>query len=108
MAVSARLRRASTDLILQWGFVLGALSVGVGYMVVARLPIRSMAVWDYGAGHSIGNVSRLVVLCLALFASFIAVGVMLATLFGRRPERIGRLYLADLLGAALACAGSSR
>ena len=40
---------ASVDrAILQWGLVLGALSVGVGYLVVARLPIRSMAIWDYG------------------------------------------------------------
>ena len=29
---------------------------------------------------------------------------MLATLFGRRPERIGRLYFADLVGAGIACA----
>ncbi len=50
MAVSGRLRRATTDLILQWGLVLGALSVGVGYLIVARLPIRSMAIWDYGTG----------------------------------------------------------
>ena len=43
-------------------------------------------------------------LCLALFASFVAIGVMIATLFGRRSERIGRLYFADLIGAGLACA----
>jgi hypothetical protein len=39
-----------------------------------------------------------------LFASFIAVGVMIATLFSRESDRIGRLYFADLVGAGIACA----
>ena len=34
----------------------------------------------------------------------IAVGVMIATLFARHSERIGRLYFADLVGAGIACA----
>ena len=104
MAVSGRLRRATTEAILRWGLVLGALSVGVGYAIVAWVPMRSMAVWDYGTGSSIANFAKLVLLCLALFASFIAVGVMIAALFGRRSDQIGRLYFADLLGAGLACA----
>lgn len=104
MAVSGRLRRASTELILQWALVLGALSVGVGYVIVAWLPIRSMAIWDYGTSASATNFAKLIVLCVALFASFIAVGVMLATLFGRRSDQIGRLYFFDLVGASVACA----
>ena len=39
-----------------------------------------------------------------MFVSFLPAGVILSTLFGRRPEGIGRLYFADLLGAAIACA----
>lgn len=104
MAVSRRLRQGSTELILQWACVLGALSVGVGFLIVARLPMRSMAIWNYGSVESATNLVALIVLCLALFASFIAVGVVLATLFGRRPEGIGRLYFFDLLGAGIACA----
>ncbi len=104
MAVSGRLRRASTDAILRWGLVLGALSVGVGYAIVAWMPMRSMAIWDYGTGASAANFAKLILVCLALFASFIAVGVMIAALFGRRSDQIGRLYFADLLGAGLACA----
>ena len=46
----------------------------------------------------------LVVICLALFASFVWVGVMISTLFGRKTEGIGKLYFADLVGAGLACA----
>jgi MFS family permease len=104
VAISRRLRRASTDAILMWGLLLGALSVGVGYFVVALTPIDTIAIWDYGTFDSLTNLTALVVICLALFASFIAVGVMIATLFGRRSEQIGQLYFADLLGAGLACA----
>src|SRR2546430_6342753 len=50
------------------------------------------------------NLALLLGICLALFASFIAVGVMIATLFARQSERIGRLYFADLVGAGIACA----
>jgi MFS family permease len=104
VAISRRLRRASTDAILMWGLLLGALSVGVGYFVVALTPIDTIAIWDYGTLDSLTNLAALVLICLALFASFIAVGVMIATLFGRRSEQIGQLYFADLLGAGLACA----
>ncbi len=104
VAVSGRVRRASTDAILMWGMFLGALSVGLGYVIVALTPIDTVAIWDYGSDESVLNLSSLVVICLALFSSFIAVGVMIATLFARHSERIGRLYFADLLGAGLACA----
>jgi hypothetical protein len=104
VTVSGRLRRAATDTIMMWGLLLGAASVGLGYVVVARTPIDTLRIWDYDAGATLSNSARLVLICLALFASFVAVGVMIATLFGRRSEQIGRLYFADLLGAGLACA----
>ena len=104
VAVSARLRRATLDTILMWGLLLGAISVGLGYIVVATTTIDTLAIWDYGTLDSFSNVVRLFVICLALFSSFIAVGVMIAALFARRSEQIGRLYFTDLLGAGLACA----
>ena len=104
VAISGRLRRASTDAIIMWGCLLGAASVGIGYLVVAFVRTNSLAIFDYGTRASFGNLALLLLICLALFASFVAVGVMLATLFGRRSEQIGRLYFADLLGAGLACA----
>jgi hypothetical protein len=104
VAVSERVRRASTDAVLLWCMLLGAVSVGVGYAFVALVTIDTLAIWDYGTGASISNVARLVALCLALFAPFVAVGVVLAVLFGRGSDRIGRLYFADLLGAGIACA----
>ena len=104
MAISKRLRAASTEAIIMWGLLVAAASVIVGYVVVASVPINTLAVWDYGTRSSVRNVAMLVVICLALFASFVSIGVMLATLFGRRTANIGRLYFADLLGAGLACA----
>ncbi len=59
---------------------------------------------DYGTSRSITSLALLLAICLILFASFVAVGVMIATLFSREGDRIGRLYFADLLGAGLACA----
>jgi hypothetical protein len=103
MTVSQRLKRASTEGIIMWGSLLGGLSTAVGFWIVARQPIASLEVWDYGTQTSLMNLVGLLIICLCLFASFIAVGVMIATLFGRRTEGIGRLYFADLAGAGLAC-----
>jgi hypothetical protein len=104
VAISRRMRRASTDAILMWSLLLGAASVGVGYLIVAVTRTDSLTLWDYGTFDSLSSLARLVAICVVLFASFIAVGVVLATLFGRRSDEIGHLYFADLLGAGLACA----
>ena len=104
VAISRRIRRASTDAIVMWSLLLGAASVGVGYLIVAVTRTDSLTLWDYGTFDSLSSLARLVLMCVVLFASFIAVGVVLATLFGRRSDQIGRLYFADLLGAGLACA----
>ena len=103
VAVSERLRRASTDVILMWCLLLGAAAMSVGYLIVAFTPIDTLAVWNYG-WHTVTNGALLLLLCLVLFVSFVPAGIILSTLFGRRPEGIGRLYFADLAGAALACA----
>jgi MFS family permease len=104
VTISKRIHRASTDAILCWSFLLGAVSVLVGYIVIAVTSLDTLAIWEYGTADSFVNVALLVLICLMLFASFIAVGVVVATLFGRRSEEIGRLYFADLLGAGIACA----
>ena len=103
-SVSRRVRQASTDGIMMLGSLFGAVSVIVGYLIVARLPIASLDIWLYGTGDSLVNLAKLVVICLALYASFVWVGVMISTLFGRKTEGIGKLYFADLLGAGIACA----
>ncbi len=104
VAISRRLRRAETETIVQWGLLLGAASVAVGYVIVATVRTDTLALWDYGSLSSFTNLALLLCLCLALFASFIAVGVMIATLFARQSDQIGRLYFADLVGAGIACA----
>ncbi len=104
VALSGRLKRATTDTILLWGTLLGAVSVAAGFLVVARTPIATLQIWDYWTADSFANVGWLLLICLALFASFVSIGIMLATLFGREAERIGRLYFADLVGAGIACA----
>src|SRR5687767_12073112 len=103
VAVSKRLRKARTETIMIWSLLFGGLSVLVGYAFVARLGINTVVIWAYDS-ESIGAVLRLVAICVALFASFVAVGIIIATLFARRSEQIGRLYFADLVGAGLACA----
>jgi hypothetical protein len=104
-SISGRLKRATTDTILLVGCLLGAVSVFVGYLIVARIPIASLALWDYHQQKGVlTNFGALLAICLALFASFIWVGVMISTLFSRQTAGINKLYFADLVGAGLACA----
>ena len=105
-SISGRLKKASTDVVMMVSSLAGAVSVIVGYLIVARIPIASLAIWDYGTRDSVWNLVKLVIICLALFGSFIWVGVMISTLFGRKSEGIGKLYFADLVGAGLACAAA--
>src|ERR1700736_5116391 len=101
VATSRRLRRASTDTVLIWSFLAGAASVAIGYAVVASISIDTLNIWDYGTGAEFSAVAGLLAICLAIFSSFVAVGVVVATLFSRRTDKIGRLYFADLVGAGL-------
>jgi hypothetical protein len=103
-SISGRVRRASTEGIMMIGSLFGAASIIVGYLVVARLPIASLDIWEYGTSQSFTSLGKILVICLALYASFIWVGVMISTLFGRKTEGISKLYFADLLGAGIACA----
>ena len=100
VALSDRLRKMSTDTILVWGLILGGASVGAGYLVVAFTPIATLTIWNYGTWDSFLNLGRLLLICLAIFVSFISIGIMIATLFARQTDRIGRLYFADLSARA--------
>jgi hypothetical protein len=106
VSISKRLKGAKTDSILLLSSLVGAASIGVGYVIIARLPVASLAIWDYDnrTRGAVENVGWLVVMCLTLFASFVWFGVMISTLFSRRTEGINKLYFADLVGAGLACA----
>ncbi len=104
VVVWPRLRQAATDTVVAVCSVVGAVSIAVGYFVVARIPIDTLRIWDYGSKTSFKNLAMLGIVCLALFASFIALGIIVSTLLGRGGDRVGRLYFADLVGAALGCA----
>jgi hypothetical protein len=101
VAVSRRLRDGATDTILKWSFLLGAVSVVVGFVVVASISTNTLTIWDYGTRAQLSSVAHILIMCLAIFLSFLAVGVIIATVFARKPDQIGRLYFADLIGAGL-------
>jgi hypothetical protein len=103
VALYGRIRQASTQGIVAVCSVLGAVTIALGYVVVAKIHVDTLAVWDYGSGRSIANMVRLGTICFVLFASFVAIGIIIATLLGRAGSRIGRVYFADLIGAALGC-----
>lgn len=103
VALSPKLREAALSRVIAVCSGLAALLTAVGYMVVAWTPVNVGNIWQYGTGTSFKNLALLVVVCIALFAPFAMVGVIISTFFGRRHDGIGRLYFADLIGAGLAC-----
>jgi hypothetical protein len=103
VALSGRVRRAATERIIAWSAAIGAVTIAVGYLVVARLHVNTIDIWDYGTGRSFSNLGRLLVICFAIFATFITFGVIVSVLLGRAGERLGRIYCADLVGAGAGC-----
>ena len=99
-----RLRHAATDTVVAVCAVVGAISIAVGYFLVARIPIDTLRIWDYGSASSAKNFVVLGLVCFTMFASFIALGIIVSTLLGRAGPRVGGLYFADLIGAGLGCA----
>jgi hypothetical protein len=103
VAVLAPVRRWSTDRIVAASSIWGAVSIAIGYLVVAQLHINTIAIWDYGTRASFMNLLRLGVICFAIFATFIAFGIIVSVLLGRARNGVGRMYFSDLLGAGLGC-----
>ncbi|MGZ6963234.1 MAG: hypothetical protein ACXVKA_03360 [Acidimicrobiia bacterium] len=98
-----RIRQTGTERIISLCAIFGAISIVVGYLVISRIPVDTVSIWDYGTKASIKNLGVVAILCFAIFASFIALGIIVATILGRAPDGIGRLYFADLIGAGLGC-----
>ena len=71
--------------------------------IVARLPIDTVRIWDYGSAGSFKNLAALGLISFVLFSSFISVGLVVATILGRAEGPVGGLYFGDLLGAGLGC-----
>jgi hypothetical protein len=103
VAISKRLKEASSERIVFGCLVAGAAAAGVGFLVVAALRVNSYSLWLY-TGSSLTNGVILLVLCAVLFLTFVPTGILLSTVFARQTGRIGRLYAADLVGAGIAAA----
>ena len=58
-----------------------------------------------GAGILSSRFSSLVPLIAISFIPYLAVGLLLAVIFQRWPERAGRIYCFDLLGSGIGCLG---
>ncbi len=103
LTISSRLRQLSKNLILEKSGFLAAITLICGYFIVAKIPMNTTKIWDYGTLDSFKNVCLLIILCLSLFIPFVAIGLAISSLLSSRPERINRLYATDLVGASLAC-----
>jgi len=103
VAVCAPVRRWSTDRIIAVASIWGAISIALGYFVVAVLHVNTIVIWDYGTRASVTNLLRLGLICFVIFATFIAFGVIVSVLLGRARNGVGRIYFADLVGAGLGC-----
>jgi len=98
-----RLRATSTERVMSICGFTGAVSVAVGYFVVARVPVDTVKIWDYGTASSFKNLAILALISFVLFASFISLGVIISVILGRASDRVGTLYFSDLVGAGLGC-----
>jgi spermidine synthase len=99
VTVLGRLREVRAERLLPVLCMLGAVSAPLGYAVVAGVQINTSLLDD-----EVFELVKLVVVCLAVFLPCLSVGIIISTIFGARPEAIGRLYFADLMGAGLGCA----
>ena len=108
VALFESLRRQATEKVILATCVVAGISVGLGYLIVALVPLHlfRMMMW-FSQGEFLapmGTLIKLTGVLVVLFIPFLAAGIALSTIFAAHTERIGRLYFADLLGAALGAA----
>jgi hypothetical protein len=89
------LLRWDTRVLAAWLSIVGAVAVFVALEVVLHSPVRPELSWT--------NFGALSLIYIWTAAPFFVSGVLLSMVFARNPERISRLYGADLTGGALAC-----
>lgn len=108
VAIVPRLKRSAAEQLIAAACALAGLAVLVGYVVIARVQLDAFdlvaAVVQGLPSKALAEGFDLAILCAVLFAPFLAAGVALAVVFSSDPERVHRLYAADLLGAATGCA----
>ncbi len=101
VALWRRLRAVPTERLLWRLSLVAAAGIAVSYFGVAGVALDTL-----NPPSSPGPVLRLAWVCLLMFASFVGIGLMIAVIFTRRAETIGRVYTADLMGAGLGCAAA--
>lgn len=98
---------------------LAMFGLGAGGSMASLLMRRGMAqnpgwLWGVAFAGSVGmlvagilgsHFSRLEALIATSFIPYFAVGLMLAVIFQRWPDRAGRIYCFDLLGSGMGCIG---
>jgi spermidine synthase len=98
VTLSDRLRRARPERLLPAAFFAAGLAILVGYWFIApmALDVSRMDLQPFEA-------VKLALACLILAVPFTLVGVIVAYILGSAPDRAGRLYATDLVGAGLGC-----
>ncbi len=86
VALSGRLRRASTEAVIMWGLLGGAVEHHPRLRPRLRDPDHHVRHLDVQGGVGRGRSATLLVICVTLFVPFAFIGVMIATLFGRRSK----------------------
>ena len=108
VAVFERLRKMPTERVILISTVVAAISVIASYLLVALVPLhlfRMMMSLAHGmVAGPLWTFTKLSLVLFVLFIPFLAAGIALSTIFAAHTERIGRLYFADLIGAALGAA----
>lgn len=108
VAIFERLRTTATERVLLISTTVAAVTVIASYLLVALVPLhlfRMMMSLAHGfIAEPLWTMAKLSLVLFVLFLPFLAAGIALSTIFAAHTERIGRLYFADLIGAALGAA----
>jgi spermidine synthase len=106
VALLPGLRRATPARLLPVLALLGGVAILGGYFVVARVQLNAFdLIQDAFGGEPrfLVELARLVLLCVVLFLPFLVAGIAVSVILVSDPERVGRLYASDLLGAGVGC-----
>ncbi|HEV7734544.1 MAG TPA: hypothetical protein VGR62_20390 [Candidatus Binatia bacterium] len=111
MALSRRLQRAQPATTFGVASVIAAATVLGGYWIIALTQLnagvmsRSITLSRVlNPANALAEGLKLLLISVTLFAPFLAAGLAVSKTFASRPQDIGRLYFADLLGAGIGCA----
>lgn len=103
IALSSRLRRMDTLVLVRTTAPLAGLCGALAYVVVARISTDANLIWTGTRSEALEQLLRLLVISIALTSVFFGVGLILAKLIVAEAREVRRLYFWDLFGAALGC-----